>query len=64
VVLMALVWSSLHIQYDAYGMASIFVLGLVLGTVRIKTGSLWGPLLMHALWNLAATVQIATQIGT
>ena len=58
VVLMALVWSSLHIQYDIYGIASIFTLGLVLGFVRLKTDSLWSPLLMHGLWNLVATVQL------
>ncbi len=64
VVLMALVWSSLHIQYDIYGIVNIFVLGLVLGFVRLKTDSLWSPLLMHGLWNLVATVELALTIVT
>jgi membrane protease YdiL (CAAX protease family) len=31
--------------------------------VRYKTGSLWGPLLMHGLNNLAATVELALYIN-
>ena len=31
--------------------------GLLLGTVRAKTESLWGCLAMHSLLNLVATVQ-------
>jgi membrane protease YdiL (CAAX protease family) len=63
VILMAIVWSSLHVQYDIYGITSIFILGLVLGIVRLKTNSLWSPLLMHGLWNLVATVQLALVAG-
>ena len=64
VILMALVWSVLHIQYDIFGIATIFTLGLVLGLVRLKTNSLWSPLLMHGLWNLVATVQLALTAGS
>lgn len=31
-----------------------FGLGLVLATVRLKTGSLVGPVLIHVAWNIAA----------
>jgi uncharacterized protein len=64
ILLTALVWSSLHIQYNIYGIANIFVFGLVLGFVRLKTDSLWSPLLMHGLWNLIATVQLALAVGS
>jgi membrane protease YdiL (CAAX protease family) len=63
VLIMALAWSSLHIQYDLYGMGTIFVLGLVLGAVRLKTGSLWSPLLMHGFWNFVATLQMGLGPG-
>jgi CAAX protease family protein len=63
VVLTALAWSSLHVQYDLYGIATIFLFGLVLGFVRLKTRSLWSTLTMHAFWNLIAAVQIAIQVG-
>ena len=40
VVLTALMWSMIHLQYEFRGIAVIFVLGIVLGIVRYKTGSL------------------------
>jgi uncharacterized protein len=59
IILTALAWAVLHLQYDPYGMATIFVLGLVFGFVRFKTGSLWSTLLLHAAWNLIAIVGVA-----
>lgn len=59
IILTALLWSGLHIQYGVYQIGTIFVLGLVLGLVKYRTNSLWGPLIIHALWNLAAVVQLA-----
>jgi membrane protease YdiL (CAAX protease family) len=56
IVLTALPWSLLHIQYEPYHIASIFVLGLIYGFVRYKTGSLWSTLFMHAFNNLAAMI--------
>jgi membrane protease YdiL (CAAX protease family) len=63
VVLTALAWSLLHVQYDIYDIASIFVLGLVLGVMRLRTGSVWSPLLMHVLNNLVAMVMMAVGVG-
>jgi uncharacterized protein len=56
IILTSAMWAALHIQYDLYGILSILVLGIVLGIVRFKTGSLWATLLLHALWNLAAII--------
>jgi membrane protease YdiL (CAAX protease family) len=54
----ALAWASLHIQYGIYEIAVIFVLGILFGIVRIKTGSLWSTLIMHAFTNMVALVQV------
>ncbi len=62
ICLTALIWSLIHFQYDMYAMTTIFALGIVLGTVRLKTGSLWGPCLMHAFWNLAAMIGTALYV--
>ena len=60
----AFVWALLHIgQYGAYEIATIFVLGIVLGIVRYKTGSLWSPLIVHAFSNLIATLEVALYIN-
>jgi len=57
--LTSLVWAALHIQYDFFSIATIFVLGILLGIVRIKTGSLWSTLIMHAFTNMVALLQVA-----
>jgi len=59
VALTAAMWTLLHIQYEASGMSIIFFLGIVLGIVRYKTGSLWTVILIHALWNLFAVLGAA-----
>lgn len=52
IVLTSLFWALLHLQYSWFGMTTILIIGVVLGSVRIKTGSLWGPLMIHSIWNL------------
>ncbi len=56
IALTSITWALLHIQYDAYGMVTILVLGIVFGIVRLKTGSLWSTLILHSLWNAVAMV--------
>jgi membrane protease YdiL (CAAX protease family) len=64
VVLTALFWAGLHLQYDAAGLAEIFVLGLAFGLVRLKTDSLYSTLTLHFLWNLAALISAALALQT
>jgi uncharacterized protein len=68
IFLTAATWAALHaLQYNLFGVAQIFVLGLVFGIVRLKTGTLWSTLILHAVWNLAAmvgTVLYINGIGT
>jgi membrane protease YdiL (CAAX protease family) len=63
ILLTAVAWAALHIQYDFYGMATVLVLGIVLGIVRLKTGSLLSTLLMHAAWNLASMISVALYVS-
>ena len=60
--LTALAFASIHLQYDGYDMAGVFVLGVLLGVMRLRTGSLWSPMLMHVLWNLVATIETALYV--
>ena len=60
--LTAIGWSILHIQYDAYGMVSIFALGLLLGTARLKTDSVYLTSAMHSLMNLVATIEAGVYV--
>ena len=63
IIITALIWSVLHLQYDLYGMGTILVLGIVLGYVRFKTGSLWGSLVIHSFWNLLTFISITLVVN-
>jgi membrane protease YdiL (CAAX protease family) len=54
----------LHIQYDLFGIMSVLAMGIALGIMRFKTRSLWSPLLMHFVWNLAGMVMLAFNLGS
>jgi membrane protease YdiL (CAAX protease family) len=54
IVVLAIVWSLLHVSYDWSVIALIFVDGLILGVARDRTRSVIPPMLMHIAWNLYA----------
>jgi membrane protease YdiL (CAAX protease family) len=58
IVLTAAVWAAIHVQYDLHGILVIFFLGLFLGWVRYRTGSLWLCVMLHSIMNLIATIQL------
>lgn len=58
VILTALLWAAIHMQYDLFDMTVIFAMGLLFGVVRLRTGSLLPVLFMHMLNNLFATIQV------
>ena len=58
ILLSSLFWALIHVQYDAYGIATIFVTGLFLGYARLKTQSLYVPIFLHSLNNLGATLEL------
>src|SRR5262245_9594142 len=59
----AALWAAVHLQYDRYDVSVIFLLGLLLGTARVKTDSLLVPIVLHAAINLLATVETAFVLG-
>ncbi len=63
VVITSAIWASIHLQYELFEITSIFLIGLLLGYARIKSNSLYTPIILHALMNLAATVQVAALIN-
>lgn len=63
VILTTLVWALLHVQYGFYEITIIFILGLILGIVRYKTGSLWAPVIIHALNNFLAVLLVHFSIN-
>jgi len=62
VIISSLAWALIHVQYDIYGITTVFVLGLVLGTARVKTGSTILTMVLHSLINLIATLQTVIRL--
>jgi membrane protease YdiL (CAAX protease family) len=62
IILTAVPWALLHIQYELFHIGTIFVLGIIYGFVRYKTGSLWSTLFMHTFNNLAAMIVTALAV--
>lgn len=53
----AALWASIHVQYDWYGIATIFLMGLLLGWIRLRSGSLPLTIALHSFANLVASVE-------
>lgn len=51
-------WAAIHTQYEATVITQIFVVGLLFAAARRATGSVILCMLMHAMMNLLAMVQV------
>jgi membrane protease YdiL (CAAX protease family) len=63
IIVTSVLWAGSHLQYGLFQIAWIFVLGVALGLVRYRTGSLWAPILMHIFNNMVAILFIALELG-
>jgi uncharacterized protein len=63
IVILSLVWTGLHFEYDFFDLGGVFIGGILLGIARHKTNSLWVPISMHAFGNLVATIEIALNMN-
>jgi len=63
VIIPALIWAAMHLQYNAIDMASIFILGIVWGVARIRTGSTYATMAFHAVTNIVATLETAAVVA-
>ena len=62
ILVSSIAWAMVHIQYDLYVMATIFIMGLYLGVVRHRTASLPLTMLLHGIANAAATAEVMIQV--
>ena len=63
VFITALIWSVIHLQYDLYGIMTIFVFGIFLGIARLKSGSIYVTIAMHSFMNLVATIEVVIYVN-
>ncbi len=52
-------WALIHMQYGLFEIVSIFLIGILLSIAKLKTNSLYVPIAMHMLMNMAANVSMA-----
>jgi uncharacterized protein len=64
IILSSLVWTALHLQYDWFFLGEVFSIGLLLGYLRYRSGSIWLTVILHGLNNLAAVVQTIWLTGS
>ncbi len=62
IVAISALWAALHVQYDWTGVLQIFIVGLFLGWMRWRSASTLLTFLLHALFNLEATMETMVQL--
>lgn len=63
ILAISLIWSLLHVQYDWFGASLVFVIGVLLGYVRLYSGSTTLVILLHMLLNLESVVETVVVLG-
>ena len=58
IVIPAASWAMIHVQYQTLEIITIFLIGIVFGLAKVRTGSLLVPIAMHMLMNLVATLSM------
>jgi membrane protease YdiL (CAAX protease family) len=57
ILLSSALWAIIHVQYGPYDIASIFLMGIFLGVVRRRTGSVPLTIMLHMIANAVATLE-------
>ena len=60
IVLTSAVWSVVHLQYEWFFVAEIFLLGVVFGWLRMRSGSTILTMLLHGGMNALALLSVAS----
>ena len=62
IIVIALLWALIHLQYDLYNMAQVFAYGLLLGWLRWVTGSTILTILLHGLINFEGMLETSIAV--
>jgi membrane protease YdiL (CAAX protease family) len=63
ILAISLIWALLHVQYDWFGAAMVFAIGLYLGYIRFLSGSTTLVILLHMLLNLESVAETVIVLG-
>lgn len=56
IIITSAAWAIIHMQYGWFEIISIFFIGILLCIAKVKSKSLYVPIAMHMLMNLAASI--------
>lgn len=63
VVVIAVLWALMHVQYAWVFVGQIFIIGLLLGWIRWRSGSTLLTIALHIVVNLESTIETMAKIG-
>jgi uncharacterized protein len=63
IIVITELWAAMHVQYDWYGITQVFLIGLVLGWIRWRSGSTLLTIVLHILVNLESTIETLVKAG-
>jgi len=63
ILAISLMWARLHVQYDWFTMSLVFAIGVLLGYVRLYSGSTTLVILLHMLLNLESVLEAVVALG-
>ncbi len=61
--IISVIFASLHVQYDIFGMLQILAVGLFLGWIRWRSESTLLTILCHSVLNLESSVETAIKVA-
>ena len=61
-LLTAVGWTALHVQYSWFGLAQVFVIGLYFSWLLWRSGTLWLPIIVHAVYNTLSFTLLKTGV--
>jgi membrane protease YdiL (CAAX protease family) len=57
----AVLFTACHIQYGWAGLLYVFIMGVTLGVLRWRTGSVYPGIAIHAAANLLSCIDVASR---
>ena len=62
IVAISALFAAMHVQYDLFGIAQVFLIGLFFAWIRWRSGSTLLTILLHATSNLWATLETMIKV--
>ncbi len=62
IIITSVIWTLIHTQYNYFTQGYLFIIGIFLCYIRIKSKSIWPSIISHMFINLTATIMTTLYI--